>query len=539
MPSLAPSALPLSNSSSTRRRSSLSEHGQYIAGCRQSTASCSPDSARGLSNSPPFVRLSPALSSPPLRTLHSVDVFGETDSTADSSPLHLRTHSSLTYMTSSNGSHGHHIHIPSSPLSRSATSLSDVTIPQHARRFSASPSSPPPYLPQSGHHAGPHSRRPSIHHSHSESLIGSYEESLLSGRTSTPSSKPAVTFLARIGVLGTGENCPPKLTCPRHISFEFEAVYYDWQLSHGYGGRGTPYVGILDIEEYYAARASKEHSNDGAHHGNGKKRHKRNSKSSDLLGYRIPQQGQMQIVISNPHRTAIKLFLVPYDLRDMPVGSRTFLRQKTVVMEEGSSSKGSLRQAVHLHVVCPAEGKYYLFKTVRVVFENHAIDATTTSGHGVLGVPASSSSPLSGSSRESMRVETIIGDYSRCIVGSRLKAGRRQSNAAATKLYSSIALAPVVNDDCTIVEDEHVDHVAEVACKTSTLALSVGKPTTDELVAGTGESGKTKEDFIQSKKAASRRLLECNSGVGKDKNETAAELITWGELYSRRLNNNI
>ncbi|KAK9365959.1 hypothetical protein V1509DRAFT_631590 [Lipomyces kononenkoae] len=543
MPSLAPSALPLSNSSSTRRRTSLSENGHYPAGRRQSISkaenspsvgSLDSSSPAGLPcNTSPFMGLLPSLSSPPLRTLPPVEMFGETESTADGSNHHLRTHSSLTYMTSSHGSHGHHIHIPSSPLSRSAASLSDMTIPSHSRRLSASPSSPP-YLPHHGH-AVLRSRRSSIHHSHSESLIGSYEESLLSGRTSTPSSKPAVTFLARIGVLGTGENCPPKLTCPRHISFEFEAVYYDWELSNAYGGRGTPYVGILDIEEYYSAKVAKELANDGVH-GNSKKRHKKNSRSSDLLGYRIPRQGQMQIVISNPHRTAIKLFLVPYDLRDMPVGSRTFLRQKTVVVEEGSSSKGSLRQAVHLHVVCPAEGKYYLFKTVRVVFENHAIDATSTSGHGVLGVSASSSSPLSGSSRESMRVETIMGDYSRYNVDSRLKTGRRQSSAAATKLYSSIATAQVVNDECTIVEDEQVNHVAEVACKTSTLSISTGE---SAMVVGTRDSGESQEDFIQSKKVANRLLLECSSEVGEDKKKNTAELITWGELYSRRLNNNL
>ncbi|KAK9375058.1 uncharacterized protein V1513DRAFT_443591 [Lipomyces chichibuensis] len=544
MPSLAPSALPLSNGSSTRRRSSLSDNGNEIAGCRLSTSrkmqlspsfgsldSSSPGRAQSKGSS--FVGLSPGLSSPPLRTLPSLDNLTESNSSVDHAHHHSRTHS---YMTTNHGSHGHHIHIPSSPLSRSAASLSDMTTPPQSRRLSLSPSSPP-YIPHHGHHVGPHVRRPSIHHSHSESLIGSYEESLLSGRTSTPSSKPAVTFLARIGVLGTGENCPPKLKCPRHLSLEFEAVYYDWQMSHSYGGRGTPYVGMLDIEEYYTTQATKELTKEGVH-GNYKKHHKKHSKSSAFLGYRIPQQGQIQIVISNPHRTAIKLFLIPYDLRDMPVGSRTFLRQKTVVMEEGTGSKGSLRQAAHLHVVSPGEGKYYLSKTIRVVFENRALDATTTSGHGVLGVSASPS-PIPGSSRENVKVETIKGDYSRYNLDSCSKTARRQSSAASAKLYSALAPTPIVNDDCAIAEDEHV---SAIACKTSKLTLS--KPPSrasdmDEMIVGIRDTSQTKEDFIQSKKIANRRLLECNSNLDKGENENTIELITWGELYSRRLNNNV
>ncbi|KAK9316518.1 hypothetical protein V1522DRAFT_400431 [Lipomyces starkeyi] len=544
MPSLAPSALPLSNSSSTRRRSSLNDNGNEIAGRPLSTSrkmqlspsignldSSSP--GRAPSKTSPFVGLSPASSSPPLGTLPSLDSLTETNSSVDHAHHHSRTHSSLTYMTTNHGSHGHHIHIPSSPLSRSAASLSDMTPPPQSRRLSLSPSSPP-HLPHHGHHAGPHARRPSIHHSHSESLIGSYEESLLSGRTSTPSSKPAVTFLARIGVLGTGENCPPKLKCPRHLSLEFEAVYYDWQMSHAYGGRGTPYVGMLDIEEYYTTQATKALTKEVVH-GNYKKHHKKRSKSSAFLGYRIPQQGQIQIVISNPHRTAIKLFLIPYDLRDMPVGSRTFLRQKTVVMEEGTGSKGSLRQAVHLHVVCPGEKKYYLSKTVRVVFENRALDATTTSGHGVLGVSASPS-PIPGSSRENVKVETIMGDYSRYNLESSSKTRRRQSSAASAKLYSPLALTPIVNDDCAIAEDEDV---SVIAGKTSKLSLSTCASDMDELIVGIRDTTQTKEDFIQSKKIANRRLLECNSNLDKGENENTAELITWGEIYSRRLNNNV
>ncbi|KAK9324579.1 hypothetical protein V1517DRAFT_316846 [Lipomyces orientalis] len=547
MPSLAPSALPLSNSSSTRRHSSLSDNGAEDVTRRPTTClnQLSPSignldsrsQARATQSKSAFAALSHTSTSPPLRTVPPEAVFTEATSNLHNAHHHSHTHSSFTYMSGNHGSYGHHVHIPSSPLSRSAASLSDITGPPHSRRLSLSPSSPP-YLPHHAHHARHHDRRPSIHHSHSESLIGSYEESLLSGRTSTPSSKPAVTFLARVGVLGTGENCPPKLKCPRHLSLEFEAVYYDWQLSHAYGARGTPYVGMLDVEEYYTSQAIKEGAKESTVAGNNKKHHhKKHSKPSAFLGYRIPQQGQIQIVISNPHRTAIKLFLIPYNLREMPVGSRTFLRQKTVVMDEGTGSKGSLRQAVHLHVVCPSEGRYYLFKTVRVVFENRALDATATSGHGLAGMSVSSS-PLPGSSRESVKVETIMGDYSRYNRDSNLKTERRRSSAASTKLCCPLAFPPIVHDECAIAEDEHV---SEITRGTSKLSLSTSASGMDDMVPSIRDAHKTKDDFIQSKKIENRRLLQQqpNAILCEDESENSSKLITWGELYSRRLNNNI
>ena len=34
------------------------------------------------------------------------------------------------------------------------------------------------------------------------------------------------------------------------------------------------------------------------------------------------------MVIKNPNKTAVKLFLVPYDLEDMVSGTKTFVRQR-------------------------------------------------------------------------------------------------------------------------------------------------------------------------------------------------------------------
>lgn len=104
------------------------------------------------------------------------------------------------------------------------------------------------------------------------SFVGTYEESILTGRLSTTPSKP-FQFLADIGVLSIGK-AKAHLKCPEHHSVSFSAFFY--QLPEE--DLPTPYVGSIDIQG----------------------------------GYRLPLQGQLQIVIlritiddqeSNLHKT--------------------------------------------------------------------------------------------------------------------------------------------------------------------------------------------------------------------------------------------
>jgi hypothetical protein len=85
-------------------------------------------------------------------------------------------------------------------------------------------------------------------------------------------------------------------------------------------------------------------------------------------GYRIPKKGQLQIIIKNPNKTAIKLFLIPYDLEDMPPRTKTFIRQK-------SYSDDILRYAVHIQICPPCRDKFFIFGSIRVVFANRVPDA--------------------------------------------------------------------------------------------------------------------------------------------------------------------
>lgn len=278
------------------------------------------------------------------------------------------------------------------------------------------------------------SRRPSLsdvsplHHA---PMVGSYEESILRGRMSTTPSKP-LSFMAQIGVLGKG-NCKPNLRCPPHVMVPFPAVFY----SYGTGtGRKTasvedgpsPYVGLIDIENSlkpeeaqekrrrkHSGRPNDQEDSEGDMHcptehdctatqldrrkREKKKRRSQSPKTPPGGSYRIPQQGQLQIVIKNPNKTAVKLFLVPYDLQGMEPGTKMFLRQRSysagpiidmpptsksvpetekpeaaVPTSENPKDKPILRYLIHLNICCPSKGRYYLYQSIRVVFANRVPD---------------------------------------------------------------------------------------------------------------------------------------------------------------------
>ena len=262
------------------------------------------------------------------------------------------------------------------------------------------------------------SRRPSfssdtspLHHA---SLVGSYEESILRGRMSTTPSKP-LDFVAQIGVLGLGK-CKPNLRCPAHVTIPFPAVFYSYETTtHGRASRvedgPSPYVGQIDLEnnipnpdeirdakrKRIAARATRgqaedfttltQHIPQKPTEGEVRRVEKQKRRSTSPRAppggsYRIPEKGQLQIIIKNPNKTAVKLFLVPYDLAGMEPGTKTFIRQRSY--SAGPIIDGpvlpqvidrpTLRYLVHLHICSPSRGRFYLYKSIRLVFANRVPD---------------------------------------------------------------------------------------------------------------------------------------------------------------------
>lgn len=261
-------------------------------------------------------------------------------------------------------------------------------------------------------------------------MVGSYEESILRGRMSTTPSRP-LDFVAKIGVLGRGQ-CKSNLKCPPHVTVPFPAVFYSYNTGNGrISDEPSPYVGLVDLEN---SLPTPKESN---HNGNRKRRHAVPAPDQDNLdfriqhlhanageepqnevrrkekkkrrstspktppggSYRIPAQGQLQIVLKNPNNTAVKLFLVPYDLTDMEPGQKTFIRQRSYsagpIIDMPTSSRRNLgtdrpeaalsnsedpndrpilRYLIHLHICCPSKGRYFLYKSIRVVFANRVPD---------------------------------------------------------------------------------------------------------------------------------------------------------------------
>lgn len=276
-------------------------------------------------------------------------------------------------------------------------------------------------------------RRPSIFTEstplHHAPMVGSYEESILRGRMSTTPSGP-LDFVAQIGVLGKGD-CKSNLRCPPHVTVPFPAVFYSYGSGNGRisDDQPSPYVGMIDLEHmlrpsedngesrkrrrYHAPPSDVEDNapnnvGDGDSDVRASTQHRRREKMKRRSAspkappggsYRIPQQGQLQIVIKNPNKTAVKLFLVPYDLSDMGPGQKTFIRQRSysagpiidmpmasrknlgtdrpeaaLSHSDDPNDRPVLRYLIHLNVCCPSKGRFFLYNSVRVVFANRVPD---------------------------------------------------------------------------------------------------------------------------------------------------------------------
>ena len=351
---------------------------------------------------------------------------------------------------------------PATPSSRHVSGPARLMRSPFAPSYSPTFSTPfdesyavsPPW-PSSSFSRSVHSRRRSSGYSISASsptpnlgsLVGSFQESLLRGRMSMPASKPLI-FDAEIGVLGMGR-CKPSLRCPPHLHVKFPAHFYDFHAIDtpasatsvgSTAALGSPYVGTIDLESHYhnvllTRRLSALSTDSTSSAGMPASASAASEEMPSFPGYAVPPKGQIQLIVKYPDLNAVKLFLVPYDLTDMQPGTKTFVRQKTIVRpspigtpnaavgEDGQSSsrsthntprtstKETLRFAIHLQFCCPPakpqhddrqagfdgdhprrfrsgqteakkssskaarSPKLYLHKTIRLVFGARALDS--------------------------------------------------------------------------------------------------------------------------------------------------------------------
>ncbi|XP_045606209.2 uncharacterized protein atos isoform X1 [Procambarus clarkii] len=168
-------------------------------------------------------------------------------------------------------------------------------------------------------------------------LLGSFEECVLNGRLEPVSTVQG--FTAEIAA--SGAFCPKRTTKP--VTVFFYTLCDNDQIS-------SPYMGHINL---------------------GKK------------GYHVPNKGTVQVTLFNPHGTVVKMFVVMYDLSDMPPNSRTFVRQRTLNMPVGASDSDPnahqwLRYLIHLRFVSSKSGKIYLHTDIRMlIFRKSDADAAT------------------------------------------------------------------------------------------------------------------------------------------------------------------
>ncbi|KIH63055.1 hypothetical protein ANCDUO_06653 [Ancylostoma duodenale] len=128
------------------------------------------------------------------------------------------------------------------------------------------------------------------------SLLGNFEESALNGRLDPV--KRLEGFKLQLAASGA-------FSSP-HTSLPVTAYFFDLNDSET---APSPYLGTCSLE------------------------------SLGKRGYRVPKQGTIQATLFNPQDTVVKVFVVTYDMTDMPPSSQTFIRQRTFLGSDDEAMK--------------------------------------------------------------------------------------------------------------------------------------------------------------------------------------------------------
>lgn len=195
------------------------------------------------------------------------------------------------------------------------------------------------------------------------SLLGNFEECVLNYRL-----EPLGTvegFAAEVGASGS--------FCPSHMTFPVDVSFYSVSDDNA----PSPYMGVINLE------------------------------SLGKRGYRVPPSGTIQVTLFNPNKTVVKMFVVMYDLREMPSSHQTFLRQRTFSVPVKRESNGhnnkkpltslgqgrTLRYLIHLRFQSSKSGKIYLHRDIRLLFSRKSMEVDSGAAYELKSFTESPADP--------------------------------------------------------------------------------------------------------------------------------------------------
>ncbi|XP_053127786.1 atos homolog protein A [Hemicordylus capensis] len=194
------------------------------------------------------------------------------------------------------------------------------------------------------------------------SLLGNFEESVLNYRLDPLGIVDG--FTADVGASG--------VFCPTHMTLPVEVSFYSVSDDNA----PSPYMGVIALE------------------------------SLGKRGYRVPPSGTIQVTLFNPNKTVVKMFVVIYDLREMPANHQTFLRQRTFSVPVRREAKRNinkentrhteerlLRYLIHLRFQSSKSGKIYLYRDVRLLFSRKSMEVDSGAAYELKSYTESPTNP--------------------------------------------------------------------------------------------------------------------------------------------------